>query len=442
MAIRKTHEQFILEMNEINPNIEILGEYINAKTKILCRCKIDGCEWMADPDHLLRGHGCPVCARKKVKNTVHKRKTHEEFVSSCDKWNPDIEVLGEYTGTLDPITCKCKKCKAVFLQIARKVSEGVGCPVCAGARVVVGINDIATTNPELIKYFKNKEDAYRYSKGSTAIVTFKCPICGYEKDMMISMVVKAGHFSCPVCADGISYPNKFSREFLRQLPVKNVEYEYSPKWAKPYSYDNYFEYNGEKYILEMDGAFHYIRYYKSNLSLDDTQRIDNIKNNLAELHNINIIRINCFYSTKDYIKKNILDSSLSNIFDLSKVDWETCDKKASTSLIEIVSNYYNAHEDMSVNNIAKHFKLQPCTISKYLYKGNEFGICNYHPRNKIPVIIKFYNQTMEFDTMNSCARYLEQTLPEISFNQAKYALYHRKNKLDNIEISYSYDEKE
>lgn len=37
----KTHEQFIQELYEVNPNIEIQSQYINARTKIHCKCLVD-----------------------------------------------------------------------------------------------------------------------------------------------------------------------------------------------------------------------------------------------------------------------------------------------------------------------------------------------------------------------------------------------------------------
>lgn len=58
----KGRNDFIKEMATINPNIEILGEYVNNKTKIHCKCKICGYEWSVVPNNLLRGHGCPKCA--------------------------------------------------------------------------------------------------------------------------------------------------------------------------------------------------------------------------------------------------------------------------------------------------------------------------------------------------------------------------------------------
>ena len=64
-------ERFKQEMKEINNDIEILGKYVNRNTKIECKCKIDGYEWSATPNNLLNNHGCPKCAGKVRKNTEY-----------------------------------------------------------------------------------------------------------------------------------------------------------------------------------------------------------------------------------------------------------------------------------------------------------------------------------------------------------------------------------
>ena len=51
-------------VQKINPDIEVLGVYVNANTKILHKCKKDGYEWEATPGHISNGTGCPVCAGK------------------------------------------------------------------------------------------------------------------------------------------------------------------------------------------------------------------------------------------------------------------------------------------------------------------------------------------------------------------------------------------
>lgn len=61
-AETKTQEQFVFEMKQKNPNIEILGNYVNTHTKIKCKCKIDNTIWYGYPANLLnRSAGCPKC---------------------------------------------------------------------------------------------------------------------------------------------------------------------------------------------------------------------------------------------------------------------------------------------------------------------------------------------------------------------------------------------
>ena len=266
---RKTHEEFIKQMQIINPNIEILGKYVDAKTKILCRCKVDGYEWEVAPTHLLNGRGCPKCGGSL-------KKTHKQFVKEMATINTDIEILGEYVNSKTKILCRCKIDGYEWYGYPSNLLRGAKCPLCTHEVCVTGVNDIATTHPSLIKYFKNQEDAKRYSFNSNKKSTFVCPLCKKEKYMYIYSFANTG-FKCNFCDDNISFPNKFLRLFLKQLPVTNVQYEYSPDWANRYRYDSYFEYMGNKYIVEMDGDFHYKDNKMSNQTLKESQKIDNIK---------------------------------------------------------------------------------------------------------------------------------------------------------------------
>ena len=58
---KKTHQQYVNELSMINSNIEVIEQYINSNTKIKHRCKIDGHEWYVKPLHTLNGRGCPKC---------------------------------------------------------------------------------------------------------------------------------------------------------------------------------------------------------------------------------------------------------------------------------------------------------------------------------------------------------------------------------------------
>lgn len=66
----KSIERFVEEVSSINPKIEILGEYINNKTKVLARCLACNNKWYVVPASLLNGHGCPICSRKSKERTL------------------------------------------------------------------------------------------------------------------------------------------------------------------------------------------------------------------------------------------------------------------------------------------------------------------------------------------------------------------------------------
>lgn len=69
----KSHEQFVKEISVVNPNIEIIGEYIGAHKKIKCKCKIDGTIWYGYPSNLLnRSAGCPTCNTSRGENKMIK----------------------------------------------------------------------------------------------------------------------------------------------------------------------------------------------------------------------------------------------------------------------------------------------------------------------------------------------------------------------------------
>jgi hypothetical protein len=75
MGKAKTTEQFKEEMLLVNPNIEIIGEYINSKTKILVMDKSCGHQWNTTvPYSLLNGVGCPICKNiERVKSVTINR---------------------------------------------------------------------------------------------------------------------------------------------------------------------------------------------------------------------------------------------------------------------------------------------------------------------------------------------------------------------------------
>ena len=291
---------------------------------------------------------------------------------------------------------KCNKCKYDEGWIKEtELLHGQGCSCCNGKVVVKGINDIATTHPWMIKYFINVEDSYNYTYSSRERINFKCPNCGFEKEMIISNLYRF-KFSCPNCSDGVSYPEKFIYNLLKQLKennqLKDFVWQYTSKnnkWVDSYRYDFYFEKNNNKYIIEANGEQHY-EYTGLKRTLEDEQNNDKNKMELAIKNGIkpeNYIVIDCRKSELDFIKNNIINSKLNDIFDLSSVDSIKIGRDSEKSLVKEVCDYWKIYRNINNKNISsitlsKLFKLNSTTIVKYLKTGTKLGWCNYDSKEE------------------------------------------------------------
>lgn len=265
----------------------------------------------------------------------------------------------------------CKKCGKIQNVDDYRIDK-TRCPICCNQSVATGVNDVNTTNPELVKYFKNKEDSYGVTYGSKKKIVSVCPICGNEK---ICMVKDLKNYSCPKCGDGFSFPEKFIYSLLNQL---NIEFEYQKSLGyviskRPLRYDFYFEINNNKYIIEADGGFHFRSGYDDILK---SKERDKLKDSLAKDNNIEVIRIDCEKSDMDYIKNNIIKSKLNKLFDLDDINWGDCTKFASnTSMVEYIANLWNLYYEWS--KVKQFSKFSTYSITKYLKMANDIGLIKY-----------------------------------------------------------------
>ena len=381
MGKKLTREEFMKRVFEKNDHvkngeIEIRGEYTITSDRIECHCNKHDMTWNPIAASLYKNIGCKECAKEGI--SKKNSKTHDEFVHEMSMLHDGIEVLTQYTGMYDDITVKLK-CGHIWTTKAAQVYyRDFECPYCSGQSILVGFNDLWTTSPDIAALLADSNDGYLVSKGSGQKKNFICPLCGKKQIKIVKNVVKRG-FQCTYCGDGISYPNKFGRAVLDQLVGDNYIPEYNPDWVKPYKYDNYFVYNDKQYILEMDGGFHYEENNFSSVSLEKRRAIDRLKDELAKNHNINMIRIECLLSDRDYIKTNMINSELNNIFDLSNIDWGLCDQRAQNNLVKEACDLYMSGIK-STYEIGKIIKVGRSTAIRYLKIGLKFGWCNYDPK--------------------------------------------------------------
>lgn len=102
-------------------------------------------EWRASLQNRKRGTGCPVCANQIVlKGFNDLATTNPTLASEANGWDP-TEIIG---GTHKKLEWKCKFGHTWVAEVKSRVS-GNGCPTCSGRRILIGFNDLASTEPEI-----------------------------------------------------------------------------------------------------------------------------------------------------------------------------------------------------------------------------------------------------------------------------------------------------
>ena len=204
MNVKKTHEEFVKELSDKNPNIEVLEQYVNSRNKILVKCKVCGHEWTTMPSHLLSGRGCPGCSGRCGK-------THDAFVAELLDKNSNIEVLGVYMNARTRVSVRCKCCNYEWNAVPGNLLRGSGCLKCSGKMKMTHeefVAKLAEVNPDV-------EVLGKYT-GMQNKVLVKCKVCAYEWYAMPYSLLQ-GH-GCPRC---VGVRRKTCDEFVIELCAKN-----------------------------------------------------------------------------------------------------------------------------------------------------------------------------------------------------------------------------
>lgn len=330
-------------------------------------------------------------------------------------------VLKEYESHNKPLRVYCPDCKQTFSTYMITIKNNRGCcPCCKGRVVVKGYNTFGDIFPDLIKYFKNKEDAFLYSYGSKEKVFLKCPDCGYEFKISIKHLGARG-FSCPVCSDKVSLPNRILRAFLKSVSkqVEDYDFEKGFDWSQGKVYDGYFVKNGKKYLIEMQGEQHYRDAWDTK---ENTQANDNLKAQLAKENNFELIAIDCKISNFDYIKKNMMNSELKELFSIRKRNWDTIFKQATSSLIIKAAELYNSGTT-SPTRIGEKLGIHRKTARSYLEKAAQLKMINYekklNPSYSINVYDASYILLFKEIGLKDCVRNLENLNPQTHLETIK-----------------------
>lgn len=219
IAKKKTHSEYVDEVKLINSNIDVIGIYSGANTKIKHRCLIDKYEWDSTPHNILNGRGCPLCG-----GTI--KKTHEEYVYEVSLVNPNIEVIEKYINFQTPILHKCIIHMEERKVAPRDVLYGHGCRLCGNKKIS---NAKKSNNEEYTEKLKminqNICVVDKYIDSKTPIL-HKCLLDGHEWYARPNNILKGR--GCPLCGKEITRAKNYDYAYM--LSIKNPDIEVIEKY--------------------------------------------------------------------------------------------------------------------------------------------------------------------------------------------------------------------
>lgn len=97
----------------------------------------------------------------------------------------------------------CPQGHSYDMRVINRTAGEQNCPYCSGKRVLAGFNDVATTNPEIIKYWdyeKNEITPQEITKKSARKVWFTCGKPGHSWQGTLAKLGRGKNVICRVCS--------------------------------------------------------------------------------------------------------------------------------------------------------------------------------------------------------------------------------------------------
>lgn len=145
--------------------------------------------------------GCPICAGQKILPGYNDLATKRpDLMLEWDYELNDINPKEISPNSSKKVNWLCPLKHSYKASITKR-NHGRNCPICAGKQIIVGVNDFATLQPELVKewdYECNELLPTNYTEHSNKKVFWKCNVCMNTWEAAINQRVR-GRNSCPKC---------------------------------------------------------------------------------------------------------------------------------------------------------------------------------------------------------------------------------------------------
>lgn len=290
---RYTHEDIV----KLFPDIVLLEPFKSLNSEILVRFKECGHTHRVRISNLLRRetNGCKTC------RNINATKTHEQFVEEVLKVNPKIQLLGRYVNNSTQILTKCLDCGCVKLRYPKSLISGNGCKSCNDLhktmKFEVFLSSFRALNPFDYEEYTFDKDSYRGCRYDIKI-THSCGHMYLAKgDKLLS-----GYGRCPNCKNTLSNGASVVRDYLVRNKYKfNSEVTYDDlktETGQHLRFDFVVKITDSLIVvIEYNGFQHYSPYNTFHYTLEDFEYQvyrDSIKKLYALKHNFYYLEVPCY----------------------------------------------------------------------------------------------------------------------------------------------------
>jgi len=281
--MKKNTEIFKQEVHElVGDEYEVIGKYINARTKISMKHNICGHEYNVSPNQFLNGIRCPKCFGDHKKTTENFKKDVYNLVSD------EYEVLGEYINSKTKIKIKHKVCEYVYNVIPNNFLRGKRCPKCAGR--------CKTTESFKQEVYNLVGDEYVVLGEYTSAlkkIKMRHNTCGFNYNARPNDFLSGKR--CSKCNE--SKGEKIVRRVLEKQQIL-YKSQYKIKGCRninslPFDFAIFNDDATLNCLIEFDGKQHFepVNHFGGEKGFKQRQHNDQIKNQYCKDNNIKLIRI-------------------------------------------------------------------------------------------------------------------------------------------------------
>lgn len=245
-----------------------------------------------------------------------------------------------------------------------------------------GIGDIVQENSYPFEIIEQTRIKDKHKIIGSRGYTVKCMTCGsIHENVREDKLGNYGRiYKCRTCNDGLTYPEKLMSNVLKQLNLKFYTQQ-KFDWSKNKVYDFYIP-SPYNIIIETHGEQHYKDKSGWDIKYEHQVQNDNLKKNLALSNSIKCyVQIDCRKSELEFIKENILNSELNELFDLNNIDWLECNNNATSSWAKLACDLWNSGV-RNTPTIANIIGMTKQSVITYLKRFTKLGLCDYDPKEE------------------------------------------------------------